>query len=66
MTRHTRTLLIVFTLVAAAAVARVRTADFLMEGPDNGRTGWVKDEKVFNTTNVKDMDQSRPGARRDG
>jgi len=55
MTRHTRTLLIVFTLVAAAAVARVRTADFLMEGPDNGRTGWVKDEKVFNTTNVKDM-----------
>ena len=26
-----------------------------MEGVDNGRTGWMKDEKVFNTTNVKDM-----------
>src|SRR5262245_49006225 len=55
MTRHSRTLLTVLTLIAAAGVARARTADFLMEGPDNGRSGWVKDEKVFNTTNVRDM-----------
>ena len=30
-------------------------ADYLADGPDAGRTGWVKDEKVFNTTNVKGM-----------
>jgi outer membrane protein assembly factor BamB len=26
--------------------------DFLTEGVDNGRTGWVKDEKIFTTANV--------------
>ena len=30
-------------------------ADYLADGPDNGRTGWVRDEKIFNTTNVKSM-----------
>ena len=30
-------------------------ADFLTEGVDNGRTGWVKDEKVFSTANVASM-----------
>src|SRR6185295_3687874 len=30
-------------------------ADFLTEGVDNGRTGWVKDEKVFTTANVASM-----------
>jgi hypothetical protein len=30
-------------------------ADYLADGPDSGRTGWVKGEKVFNTTNVKTM-----------
>ena len=30
-------------------------ADYLADGPDAGRTGWVKGEKVFNTTNVKTM-----------
>lgn len=27
-------------------------SDILTEGADNGRTGWVKDEKVFTTANV--------------
>jgi outer membrane protein assembly factor BamB len=46
------------TAVAAALVfssATVWASDYLMEGGDPGRTGWVKDEKIFNTTNVKDM-----------
>jgi hypothetical protein len=30
-------------------------SDFLMEGVDAGRTGWVKDEKVFTTANVGSM-----------
>jgi outer membrane protein assembly factor BamB len=30
-------------------------SDFLMEGVDPGRTGWVKDEKVFTTANVGGM-----------
>jgi outer membrane protein assembly factor BamB len=28
--------------------------DYLTEGPDNGRTGWLKGEKVFTKANVKD------------
>ena len=31
------------------------TADYVADGGDPGRTGWVKDEKVFNKTNVKTM-----------
>ena len=30
-------------------------ADFLTEGVDNARTGWVRDEKVFTTANVGNM-----------
>jgi outer membrane protein assembly factor BamB len=30
-------------------------ADYLTEGVDNGRTGWLKNETVFNTTNVQKM-----------
>jgi outer membrane protein assembly factor BamB len=33
----------------------VWAADYLTEGVDNARTGWMKNEKIFNTTNVKDM-----------
>ncbi len=29
--------------------------DYIADGGDPGRTGWVKDEKVFNKTNVKTM-----------
>jgi outer membrane protein assembly factor BamB len=30
-------------------------ADYVADGGDIGRTGWVKGEKIFNTTNVKNM-----------
>lgn len=30
-------------------------ADYVADGPDPGRTGWLKDEKIFNKTNVKNM-----------
>jgi outer membrane protein assembly factor BamB len=30
-------------------------SEYLSGGVDNGRTGWIKDEKVFTTANVKDM-----------
>ena len=42
-------------LVAAALAcvgATVSATDILTEGVDIGRTGWVKDEKVFTTANV--------------
>lgn len=45
-------------LLAAALVlsgATLGATDYLTEGTDNGRTAWMKDEKVFNTSNVKDM-----------
>jgi outer membrane protein assembly factor BamB len=35
--------------------ATVWASDYLMEGGDPARTGWVKDEKVFNTANVRNM-----------
>ena len=38
-------------LVLATAVARAAT-DVLTEGVDNGRTGWVRDEKIFTPANV--------------
>ena len=34
------------------AGASVAASDFLTEGVDIGRTGWVKDEKIFTTANV--------------
>lgn len=43
------------TLVAVALAcvgATVSATDILTEGVDIGRTGWVKDEKVFTTANV--------------
>ncbi len=30
-------------------------ADYVADGGDPGRTGWIKNEKVFNKTNVKTM-----------
>src|SRR5258708_3079499 len=38
-------------LVCAGATA-LATTDFLTEGVDNARTGWVKDEKIFSAANV--------------
>ena len=45
-------------LIAAALFVTstsVWTADYLAEGGDPQRTGWVKDEKIFNSSNVRDM-----------
>ena len=41
---------------AAVALAGVSLygADYLTEGVDNARTGWMRNEKIFNTTNVRD------------
>src|SRR3954468_24488966 len=45
--------------ILAAAIlcagATVYATDFLTEGVDNARTGWVKDEKVFTPANVGGM-----------
>ena len=43
---------IVILLLAGATGA---ASDFLTEGVDNARTGWVRDEKVFTTANVGSM-----------
>ncbi len=44
-------------LLALALVGSVSVfaEDYLTEGVDNGRTGWLKNEKVLNTTNVGTM-----------
>ena len=44
-----------FTAIIIFGCAMGWGADYLADGPDNGRTGWVRDEKIFNTTNVKNM-----------
>src|ERR1700681_2267732 len=31
------------------------SADYLMEGADNGRTGWLKGDNSFNVENVRNM-----------
>jgi outer membrane protein assembly factor BamB len=45
--------LFVATLVLSGAT--VWASDYLAEGGDSARTGWVKDEKVFTVANAKDM-----------
>jgi outer membrane protein assembly factor BamB len=42
---------ILATIVVCAGVT-VGATDFLTEGVDNARTGWVQDEKIFTTANV--------------
>ena len=45
-------------LVLAAFVlsgATVLASDYLTEGVDAGRTGWMRDEQIFTSANVKDM-----------
>ena len=45
--------------VCAAAIALAGVslygADYLTEGVHNARTGWMRNEKIFNTTNVRTM-----------
>jgi outer membrane protein assembly factor BamB len=47
-----RTLLVATLLLS---VPTLRASDFLMEGVDSARTGWVKDEKIVTTANVGSM-----------
>jgi outer membrane protein assembly factor BamB len=42
----------ILAVLLACAGATVSATDILTEGVDTGRTGWVKDEKVFTTANV--------------
>jgi outer membrane protein assembly factor BamB len=42
----------ILAVLLACAGATVSATDILTEGVDIGRTGWVKDEKVFTTANV--------------
>ncbi|MGH8636880.1 MAG: hypothetical protein ACREUZ_07060, partial [Burkholderiales bacterium] len=39
-------------LLSLAAGATAIASDFLTEGVDSGRTGWVRDEKIFTVANV--------------
>ena len=50
--------------------ATLWASDYLTEGVDPGRTGWMKDEKIFTTANVEKHeavveDQARQHAARD-
>jgi outer membrane protein assembly factor BamB len=49
----TRRLLLSVLLLTGAAT--LSATDVLMEGVDNARTGWVKDEKIFTPANVGQM-----------
>src|SRR6185312_16143786 len=42
-------------IVLLLSTATVGAVDFLTEGFDNARTGWVRDEKVFTQANVGSM-----------
>src|SRR4026209_1729339 len=42
-------------LAILASWVPLMASDYLTEGNDPGRTGWMKDEKVFTLANVKDM-----------
>ena len=47
-----------FLIAAALLASGISTwaaSDIFTEGVDPGRTGWVKDEKIFTTSNAKDM-----------
>jgi outer membrane protein assembly factor BamB len=46
---HLRSLIGALVMFAGASVC---ATDFLAEGVDNARTGWVQDEKIFTTANV--------------
>jgi len=46
--------LLMLTFLAAAGIT-LGASDYLTHGGDPGRTGWMKDEKTFTTTNVRNM-----------
>jgi hypothetical protein len=49
-----RRIVIAMALVVCTGVI-CSAADYVLEGGDPGRTGWQKDEKILNTSNVKDL-----------
>src|SRR5215510_3151798 len=51
-TMRFRHMLVATVLLASGSVW---ASEILTEGVDNGRTGWVKDEKIFTTANAKDI-----------
>ena len=55
MRRGLRSRLTRLALVLLCVGATLDGEDYLTEGVDHGRTGWLKNEKVFNTTNVQKM-----------
>src|SRR5687767_10421942 len=42
-------------IMLVSSTGTLWATDFLTEGVDNARTGWLKDEKAFTTTNVANM-----------
>jgi outer membrane protein assembly factor BamB len=52
LSQSRRALVVVGVLSLVAAGAATRAAEFLTEGVDRARTGWVRDEKLFTTANV--------------
>jgi outer membrane protein assembly factor BamB len=55
LTRLNPTPRLLLALAVLACLAPLAASDYLTEGNDPGRTGWMKDEKVFTLANVKDM-----------
>ena len=55
MTRLHRTRRLLLALALLACLAPLTASDYLTEGNDPGRAGWMKDEKIFTLANVKDM-----------
>src|SRR5204862_1414858 len=51
----TRARCICLLIVGVAAVAGPRAAEYLTEGVDQARTGWVRDEKLFSVASVGNM-----------
>src|SRR5688572_7126720 len=54
-TMHIRTCIALAVLASCLPLLASTASDYLTEGNDPGRTGWMKDEKVFTLANVKDM-----------
>ena len=50
-----RSLRIACVAVVSLTSVSLYAVDYLTEGVDNARTGWMRNEKIFNTTNVRTM-----------
>ena len=52
-------------LIVLLSGVSVGATDFLTEGVDNARTGWVRDEKIFTTANVGEHEAAVEGEARE-